>query len=454
MPEQLMFNAFVMGAPTHNSAGLWRHPDAQQLRYADLDHWVTIAKKLEEGHFDAIFFADVLGLFGRYNDSYDVYVKEGLKFPIDDSLALVAALIGSTENLGLAFTSSIIQELPYTFARRVSTLDHLSKGRIAWNIVTSGIETAHLNMGLEGFTDHDERYRWAEEYLDVLFKLWEGSWEDDAVVADVETGIYARPEKIHRIDHVGERYKVQGPHMTEPSPQRTPFLFQAGSSGTGRRFAARYAEGQFVVADDPAGATRIISSVRDLAVEEGRRPNDIKFFQGLLFVIGSTDREAQARYEEIQSYRNYEAVAAEAGGNLGVDFGKLGLDDVVDFENAQGGLGPLQALAAQSKTGKVTVRDYLHSRAESHTIIGSPETIADELEKWRDAGIDGVNMMNRMLPKDYVDFVDHVVPVLQTRNLIKKEYAPGSLREKLTGAPRLNDRHPATRYRGAFVDPL
>jgi long-chain alkane monooxygenase len=455
MAKRLLFNAFVLSAPTHNSPGLWRHPDAQQLRFNELELWADLAKKLEAACFDALFFAEVLGLYGPFKGGWDIHVKDGLRFPVNDALVLAAALAGVTEHIGLAFTASIIQDHPFTLARRVATLDHLSKGRAAWNIVTSSLENAHRNYGETGIVQHDERYKWAEEYVDVVFKLLEGSWEDDAVIGDRTTGVFADRAKIHRIDHIGERYSVQGPAITSPSPQRLPYLFQAGSSPAGRHFAAKYAEAQFIAGGGVEIARQVIQSVRQLAVSYGRHPDDVKFFQGLFFVVASTEEEARRKNDDYLHFLNFDTIAAEAGGNIGIDLSQIELDEPIDYHGKQGGLGPILALAATLPGGVVTKRQYLTARAMSSTLVGTPEAIADRLEEWQAAGVDGVNVMNRLLPGSYTDFIEHVMPELRRRGLAQGEYRPGTLREKLGGSgPRVNERHPAALYRGHFTQPL
>lgn len=228
-PRPLRFCAFVMNTASHIQHGLWRHPDARQHEFDDVQLWIDLARTLERGRFDAMFFADVAGLYGPADGDWDVNAREGLQLPSNDPSVLLSALAVSTEHLGFAFTSSVLQSHPFDFARKVSTLDHLSKGRIAWNIVTSALDGAARNFGYDRLEEHDERYAWAQEYLDVVYKLWEGSWDDGALLRD-KSGSFADPARIHRIDHVGKRYRVQGPHLSAPSPQRTPVLFQAGSS--------------------------------------------------------------------------------------------------------------------------------------------------------------------------------------------------------------------------------
>ncbi len=213
--------------------GAWRAPDARQTDFNSLQHWIDLAKTLEKAKFDFVFFADVVGLYDDYQGDWKKFVDTGLQIPSNDPLVLASALASHTENLGIAITSSILQEHPFDFARKISTLDHASNGRIAWNIVTSLSQNAWRNFGYDGITAHDDRYAWAEEYVDVVFKLWEGSWDDGALVQDKASGIHADFDKVHKINHVGDRYRVEGPHLVAPSPQRTPVLFQAGSSPDG-----------------------------------------------------------------------------------------------------------------------------------------------------------------------------------------------------------------------------
>ena len=256
MPR-LRFNAFSMNCVSHIHHGQWTREDSRSMDYTDLDAWIELAQLLDRGKFDALFLADVVGTYAAYGGSRDAAVEEGLQTPVNDPSLLIPAMAAATENLGFAFTQSVLQEQPFNFARRLSTLDHLTKGRVGWNIVTSYLPDAARNLGYGGLPSHEDRYRRAEEYMQVVYKLLEGSWEDDAVIRDVENGIYADPAKIHDIDHRGEFYPdVPGPHLAEPSPQRTPVLFQAGTSEWGRDFAARNAEAIFIIAARPPGRGR------------------------------------------------------------------------------------------------------------------------------------------------------------------------------------------------------
>jgi len=451
-PRPLHFSAFVMNTTGHIIQGTWRRPTARQTDFNDLDHWVDLARTLERGRFDTIFFADVVGLYAPYRGDERKYVEAGLQVPSNDPSVLASAIAYATEHLGIAFTASILQEHPFNFARRVSTLDHASKGRVAWNIVTNYLPNASRNFGLEGLTAHDERYAWADEYVDVAYKLWEGSWEEDALVQDRTTGVHADYDKIHRINHVGPRYQVEGPHLVSPSPQRTPLLFQAGASEAGRTFAASNAEAVFIVSPNLEAAARDTSDIRRRAVARGRSPEDIKFFQGLHFVVGSTEEEARRKSAELDEWIDYDGQLSHMSGSIGIDFGHEDLDRPVGdlkTEGVQSVLGWIKDLVTDREP---TLRDVAHYTSHNGRIAGTPEQIAAQLAAWQAAGVDGINVVNAEIPGSYEEFVDHVIPVLQDRGLAQREYAEGSLRHKLFGrGDRLPETHPAARYRGAFA---
>lgn len=235
MAKRMLINAFSMNCVSHIQQGLWVRDDTRQLEYNQLEPWVELAQILEKGCFDALFLADVVGLYDTYHGGAEISIKEGMQVPANDPALLVSAMAHVTEHLGLAFTSSVFQSHPFTFARQMSTLDHLTRGRVAWNVVTSYLPNAVANFGYERLPSHDERYGLSDEYMDVVYKLWEGSWEDDAVLRDTVRGIYADPDKVHPINHTGKHFTVAGPHLSEPSPQRIPCCFrrahQAGVEG-------------------------------------------------------------------------------------------------------------------------------------------------------------------------------------------------------------------------------
>lgn len=449
---RLLLSAFAMNTTSHILGGQWRHPEAQQHRFNELGLWTDIARRLEEAKFDALFLADVVGLYGNHGGGWESHVERGLQVPSNDPLILQSALAATTEHLGLALTSSVVQAQPFQFARQLSTLDHLSNGRVAWNIVTSVLENSFRNFGNDGLVEHDSRYDWADEYLEVCYKLWEGSWDDGALLQDKRTGRHADASKVHKINHSGARYSVEGPHLVAPSPQRTPLLFQAGSSGRGQHFAAANAEAAFLFAPNVDYARKTTTSVRALARQLGRRNEDIKFFAGLSFVVGSTEAEVRAKQADFDEYLDLDMIVAHIGGGIGVDLGGLPLDTTLGDLRTDGARGVLEALFASVPGGNPTIADLARYRAYNQQVAGTPEQIVDQLESWQDAGIDGINIINQIIPGSYQDFIDGVLPELRRRRLAQTEYRPGTLREKLFGeGPQLPARHPAAVYRGAFA---
>ncbi|HEV7480382.1 MAG TPA: NtaA/DmoA family FMN-dependent monooxygenase, partial [Roseiarcus sp.] len=246
MTKEIRLNAFEMNCVAHQSPGLWRHPRDRSREYRRLDGWIELAKTLERGLFDGLFLADVLGVYDVFGGNPDSALRHATQTPVNDPLLLVPAMAAATKHLGFGVTVTLSYEPPFPFARRMSTLDHLTEGRIGWNVVTGYLDSAAKGSGHNGQRPHDERYAVAEDYMEVVYKLWEGSWADDAVVADVESGVFTRPERVRRVQHDGPHYKLDALHLSEPSPQRTPVLYQAGTSPAGRAFAARHAECVFM----------------------------------------------------------------------------------------------------------------------------------------------------------------------------------------------------------------
>lgn len=448
---RLALSAFLMNTSSHILGGLWRHPDAQQHRFYDPQIWIDLAKKLEAAKFDSLFFADVVGLYGDHEGGWASHVRKGLQIPTHDPLTLLAAIATHTKDIGLAATSSVIQTHPFQFARQMSTLDHISNGRVGWNIVTSVLANAHINFGASTLPAHDDRYGWAEEYVAASYKLWEGSWDDDALLADKDSGIYADPAKVHKINHRGDYYSIDGPHLALPSAQRTPFLFQAGSSPRGVKFAATHAEATFLFAPHTEYVRKKDAQLTEQLAAAGRKRSDIKVFAGLSFVVGSTEEEAKRLEAEYDEYLDLHAIIAHIGGGLGVDFGGLDLDTPIGEVKTEGAQGVLEAALASTPGRNPTLRDLAYYRAKQQQVVGTPERIADTLLEWQDAGTDGVNVINHILPGSYDNFIEGLLPELQDRGIAQREYAQGSLRQKLFGrGDYLPANHPAAQYRGAF----
>jgi alkanesulfonate monooxygenase len=451
MKKQIRLNAFDMNCIGHLSAGLWTHPRDRAHTYKDLEYWLELAKLLERGKFDAIFLADVLGVYDVYGGNADAALRQCAQVPVNDPVLLIPAMATVTEHLGFGVTCTLSFEPPYQFARRMSTLDHLTKGRAGWNIVTGYLDSAARGTGLDAQTAHDLRYDIADEYMEVVYKLWEGSWEDDAVVRDRAKGIFAHPEKVHKIHHEGQHYRVEAIHLCEPSPQRTPILYQAGASGRGRQFAAQHAECVFL-----GGSRRIVASrvadVRSRAARIGRNPAEVLMFAGITVIVGRTEQEAEAKYDEYRRYVNPEGAFALLSGWTGIDFSRYSPDHPINYvkNDAVNSIVEALTLDAGRKWTVLELVEYAGLGGPNPKIIGSPTRVADQLEEWvEETDVDGFNLSYIVTPESFSDFVELVVPELQRRGVYKLDYGAGTLREKLygPGRSRLPGSHPAATYR-------
>ncbi len=451
MTREIRLNAFDMNCVGHIQHGMWAHPRDRSMHYTDLDHWVSLARTLERGLFDGLFLADILGVYDVFQGQPDASIRNAVQFPVNDPLLLIPVMAYATEHLGFGVTCNLTYEPPYTFARRMSTLDHLTKGRIGWNVVTGYLDSAARGMGLVEQPEHDSRYDVAEEYMQVVYQLWEGSWEDRAVLRDRTSRQFADPARVHRVKHEGAHYKVDAIHLSEPSPQRTPVLYQAGASVRGREFAAAHAECIFVNGQFRHNVRDIVADIRARTKAFGRDPHDIKMFVGATVVVAPTDAEAQDKLAEYREYASSEGALAHYSSSVGVDFSRYGPDEPIRFVNTNALRSNLEAITVRSGT-EWTLRKLMQMMvlgSRQAPIVGSPSRVADELLAWvSEADVDGFNLSRTVIPECVEDFVALVVPELQTRGVMKRAYAPGTLREKLFGgAARLPASHPAARCR-------
>jgi len=443
--DRIYLNAFEMNTPGHQSPGLWQHPKDKSHQYKDSEYWTNLAKTLEKGRFDAVFLADVLGPYDVYGGSKDAAIKNAIQSPVNDPSYLVPLMSAVTENLGFGVTSSIVHEHPYTYARRMSTLDHLTNGRVGWNIVTSYLKSANENIGQEQI-NHDERYDIADEYLEVCYKLWEKSWEDDAVKVDKENGVYTNPDKVHDIHHEGKFFKVPGAHLSEPSKQRTPVLFQAGASPRGRKFSAKHSELAFIGAPNVSVAKDSVDKLRAEVVEAGRPADDVKVLTMFVPIVGKTEEEAIEKYNDYKQYISTEGALALFGGWTGIDLSDYAPDQEIKYIENDSIRSALENFTKLNPDGPTTVEDLKYAigiGGMGFSAVGSPEQIADTMEEWvNEAGVDGFNIAYALSPATFEDFVELVVPVLQERGLVQKEYSGSSFRDRLFGhGDRLPDNH-------------
>ncbi|OCK80018.1 putative xenobiotic compound monooxygenase, DszA family [Lepidopterella palustris CBS 459.81] len=458
--KSLILNAFVEMCSGHQSPGLWQHPDDQSTQFNDVDHWVALAKLLESAKFHGIFIADVLGGYDVYNGprNLDAAIRSGAQWPVNEPLAVVSAMAAATKSLGFGVTVATTYEQPYHLARRLSTVDHLTKGRLGWNIVTGYLDSAARNLGSTEQPQHDERYAMAEEYLKVMYKLWESSWRDDAVVLDRKKGIYTYPDRVREFNHKGKYYTVPGPHLCQPSPQRTPVLLQAGTSKAGKNFAAQHAEAIFVAGHSPSVVAKNVAEVRELArTQFGRDPENIKFLALICPIVGRTKEEATAKFNDYAQYGSIEGALALFGGWTGIDLATY--DDDQELREVESN-AIRSAVEAWSKSApgvkkwtKHTVARHITVGGLGATVAGTASEVADEFERWvAEADVDGFNIAYAIKPGTFVDVIELLLPELRKRNLFWNDYAVqgGTYRENIYMSPGQKGplaEHVASKYR-------
>ncbi|WP_054883797.1 LLM class flavin-dependent oxidoreductase [Pseudomonas sp. NBRC 111130] len=451
MTKQIRLNAFAMNTVGHLSPGLWRHPRDQATRYTDIHYWVELAKTLERGCIDGLFIADVLGVYDVYGGNADAALRSAAQVPVNDPLQLVPAMAAATRHLGFGVTASVSFEHPYPFARRMSTLDHLTQGRAGWNIVTSYLASGARNLGQPPLS-HDQRYALAEEYLQVCYKLWETSWEDDAVQADRATGVYADPRKVQGIDHQGTWFKVPGFHLSEPSPQRSPVIYQAGASSRGRAFAAAHAECVFVAAPSKAVLRKQVAELRAAVAAAGRAADEVQILEQLTVIVAPTDQQALALLDEYRQYASASGALTLMAGWTGIDFAEYAPDQVLRDVPSDAIQSAVEAFTRADPTRTWTtaeIAEYCAIGGDGPVLVGSAQTVADQLQEWvEETGVDGFNLASVVAPETFAAVVDLLVPELQARGLFKRAYQSGTLRNKLFGrGDRLGGSHPVAALR-------
>lgn len=456
MPRELRLNAFHMNSPGHSWPGLWAHPRDRSVGHDRPEYWTHLARTAERGLLDAIFLADVIGVYDVYAGRPDAAIRAGAQAPTLDPFPVVPLMAAVTEHVGFGVTATVSYEQPYLLARRFSTLDHLTNGRIAWNIVTGLLDSGARGAGQSGLGGHDARYAAAEEFLEVTYRLWEGSWADDALAQDRSQRVYSRPERIRPARYRGERFEVDAVHLVHPSPQRTPYLFQAGASTSGRAFAARHAEAVFINGHTKELVAKTVRSIREQAQAAGRDPRDITIFLGATVIAAATDAEARDRYAEYGDWVDTEGTLALMSGWSGIDLSQYALDEPIRHVEGNAMQSLVEALTKGSPDRVWTVRDlarFESAGGRGAFIVGGPASVADQLQSWvTDTDIDGFNLVRLVVPETLEAVVDLVVPELQSRGAFKTQYAPGPLRQKLAGGARVKDSHPAARHRfPAFV---
>ncbi|WP_335986526.1 LLM class flavin-dependent oxidoreductase [Acinetobacter bereziniae] len=446
--KKILLNAFDMNSVGHINHGLWTHPRDESHRFNELNYWTDLAKTLEQGLFDGLFIADITGVYDVYQNGIDLTLKESIQLPSHDPSTLISAMAAVTQNLGFGVTVNLSYETPYQFARRFASLDHLTQGRIGWNIVTGYLDSAERLIGQKGLKDHDLRYEQAEEFLELCYKFWEGSWENDAIQKDKQKRIFTDPKKVHQINHHGRFYQSQGVFQVSPSPQRTPVLFQAGASPRGLAFSTRHAECVFIGGDQPAKIKQQVDKIRELAIQQGRDPQDIKIFVGITVVTAETDQLAQQKLAEYASYASPEAGLAHYSSSVGIDLSQYADDEAVPYRQTNS----IASVNNKFKENKITPNDLKaqHQLGGRYPlIVGSGETIAEKLIQLLDeTGINGFNLTRTVAPESHQDFIKWVILQLQQRGRFKTQYENGTLRNKIFNqGDYLNQQHPASAFR-------
>jgi FMN-dependent oxidoreductase (nitrilotriacetate monooxygenase family) len=424
--RMLHLNLFLNGLGHHEAA--WRHPGVRPELLADVRYYQRLARRAEHAKFDSIFLAD------RVATSAEAAQWGGV--PGFEPLTLLAALAVSTERIGLIGTVSTTFNDPFNLARRFASLDHISRGRAGWNIVTSGTDQEAQNFGYETIPGHYERYERAKEFVEVANKLWD-SWDRDALVLDKRTGVFADREKVHEICHRGRFYSVRGPLNIPPSPQRRPVLVQAGSSEDGKDFAAAYAEAIFTAQQTLQEAQAFYADVKARAERIGRDPDSIKILPGICPIIGQTEAQAKEKEAQLHNLINPEYSLLKLSDRIGVDLTGCSLDgplpELPPVEQIEGHRSRTQLILKLADRERLTIRQLLLRLAGGRghlTVAGTPKQVADLLEEWLTEGAaDGFNIMPQLMEEGLNDFVDHVVPELQRRGLFRTEYSGATLRD-------------------------
>lgn len=451
--DGMFLSALDMIVPSHQTSGLWRHPQANVNEYLDLNFWREHAKMLEGAGFDTMFFADVSGLYDVYEGSADTAIRAGMQYPALDPLLLISAVAAETTHLGFGVTANVSYLPPYLLARTFATLDHLTRGRIGWNIVTGYQASALRNLGGEDLMPHDQRYDRADEYMEVVYGLWEQSVSPDALVNDPDQNMYLDPAKVQQIDHQGDWFNVPGPALVTPGPQRTPLLFQAGSSPRGIEFAVKHAEALFFSGTSTENVGQLVSRVEEQLAKTGRQRTTAKLITSVTIIADETDEAAQRRYADYANYVDQDAALALFAGWTGLDLAKLDPKSVLEEVHIEGNRSALQSFTSMDPDRRWTIADlaaYMTIGGRGPVIIGSGKTVVDELERWIDeAGVDGFNVDYALRSVDMRAFAAHVTPELRARGHIAQTEAAQqiTLRGRVFGTDWLPDNSTGGAYR-------
>lgn len=454
-PKRILLGAFEMMTP-NNGMPTWTDPRGRGDDWDDLGYWLGLARTLDEAGFDFLFFADTYGYATLGGRMPDEVAAHGIQFPALDPMLTIPALAHATRDLAFVVTSPTTVEKPYGTARRFATLDRLTGGRIGWNVVTGSSQaTTDELFGVTQKLSHDERYDAADEFLDTCLRFWEHSWDEDAEVRDRARGVYADPGMLHRVEVDGTYQRAAGIFAVPPTPQRTPVLFQAGTSDRGRAYAARNAEAVFIQGQSIATAAAHVADIREQAVRQGRRPEDVKVISGMTVAVAPTEAEARALREEYENVLGLDDAAVMFAGITGLDLTGLDPDTRVADLHTDLGQTLINRYARTDPDIRVrAVLDQFRTKAiRGFQITGSPEQVADEII----ATVDGSGLDGLMLeptfggPASYEAFIELVLPILIERGRAGRP-SGATLRERVSGSPRLAPTHRAHRLTASAAD--
>lgn len=445
--KQLRFGLFENPQTNDSGTATWRHAGNKRHHFDRLDYWRELATICEEGGLDFLFLADAWGWSEVNGERPEICSIEALDLPRLDPATVAAALVERTTNLGIVFTSSTLVEPPYSFARRAATLDHLSEGRIGWNVVTTGTaETATAAFGME-MVDHNKRYDMADDFMALVYKLWEGAWEPDALERDKD-GRFSDPAKIHRIEHEGPFFRSRGYGNTSYSPQGTPVLFQAGLSPKGQEFGGKHGECIFLGGGATAKLAAEVRSIREQAVKSGRAAQAIKLMSAFSCVVGATQDEADSKYREVLDSQNPAVTVASYAMYTGLDLSAY--DPATPMVDLKTELSKTQIARFAGLTVGDVLKDWHAHGVRPAPVVGTAETIADTICELAEAtDLDGFLLTPVTQPGTTIDFVEQVMPILRERGAAAPAGRTGTLRERLLGTPSpyLPSDHPGASYR-------
>ena len=435
--RQMHLIAFLMTGPTAHHHGAWRHPESAVDDILSPTRYEHIARVLEAGRFDGLFFADILGLYDLYDGSFDTMVGRGGQVCLLDPAVVLPMMARVTDHIGLGLTYSSTFNHPYQIARMLGSLDHLSGGRAAWNVVASTSTLEARNFGMDEMPGRAERYDRADEVLEACFALWD-SWEDGALLGDKASGAFADPSKVHYVDYAGKWIRTRGPLTTPRSPQGHPVIMQAGSSDRGRAFGARWAEVIFTLQHQKTDMQAFYADFKSRMAAIGRAPEECVVLPSIDVVLGETESIARERAEHVNSLVDTQLGLAQMSGHIGVDLAKFDPDlPLSDFEKEEGSRGSFDVILQGTKAEGLTLGEAARRFATSELcpqLVGTPEMVADQLvDLFEDHACDGFVLTPTTFPGMFEQFSRAVVPLLQKRGVFRKEYTGRTLREHLRG---------------------